>query len=60
MPGCPEPENLFRRGDAETRRKTRRGKNGKIKSKPESAEEAENREKAKGIGKLEAFQDDCR
>jgi hypothetical protein len=31
--------------DAETRRKTRRGKNRRIKSKPEAAEEAENREK---------------
>jgi hypothetical protein len=52
MTGCPELENLFRRprrvnSDAETQRKTRRGKNRRIKSKPESAEEAENREKAR-------------
>jgi hypothetical protein len=47
MTGCPELEDLFRRGDAETQRKTRRGKNRRIKSKPESAEEAENREKAR-------------
>jgi hypothetical protein len=42
--GFPSRKTFF---DAETRRKTRRGKNGKTKSKPESAEEAENREKAR-------------